>query len=125
MQYRSPNYSTASQRPKLTVKVGKLCFEGYVELKRVLDASYTFTQFGILKFYFENSYQMNNNDLDIKLFEEDRTEVSLPSPPTVNYDDNRVDLDLSGLGLTQDEFYYIEVVLPKGGKRYLHFQYKN
>ena len=125
MQYRSPNYSTASQRPKLTVKVGKLCFEGYVELKRVLDASYTFTQFGILKFYFENSYQMNNNDLDIKLFEEDRTEISLSSPPTVNYDDNRVDLDLSSLGLTQDEFYYIEVVLPKGEKRYLHFQYKN
>lgn len=125
MQFYNANYSTVSSRPKLTLEIGKLCFSGYTKLKRQLDASYTFTQFGVLKFSFEQPYQMHGNDLDIKLFQEDRTEISLSGLPSINYDDNRVQLDLSNLSLTVDDFYYIEVTLPKGGKRYLRFQYKN
>lgn len=127
MRFYSSDYTgaTSGVRPKLTLEVGKLCFSGYTKLKRQKDASYTFTQFGVLKFYFEQPYQMYGNDLEIRLYEEDKTEISLTNLPAVDYDDNRVDLDLSSLGLTQDQFYYIEVTPPKGGKRYLRFQYKN
>lgn len=124
MSFYSSDYSSSSYRPELTIEIGKICFSGYSKVKRQKDASFTFTQFGVLKFYLEQPYEMTSQNLDIKLFEEDRTEIILSSP-SINYDDNRIDLDLSSLGLTQDQFYYIEVTLPKGRKRYLRFQYKN
>lgn len=124
MRYRNSNSTTPSERPKLTLKVGELCFEGYAHVKRTLDAAYTRTRKGVLKFQFDERYEQPVlENLVYTIYDENRQVVSVLENIPIEFSDNRYDLDLTSEGLTQDKIYTLEIAISKNEKRYLKFKY--
>lgn len=107
----------------------------HAELKKRLDGGHTFAIEGGLKFTFDGEYEVSSNvPLDYSVYDKDRvvkggydSQGTLVAGPVLNYeyDDNRYTLDVSGMGLIQDQFYILETTDSKGNTYYLKFIYKD
>lgn len=108
---------------------------GYALVKKKLDGGSTVAVESKLRFEFDGEYDVNTTTfLAYNIYEENRTVLaSAANDGTVtggasalnyNYDDNRYTLDLSGVSLTTDKYYLLEVIDSKGDKKYLKFLFK-
>ena len=138
--YHSSDAASASNRPKINFEVTVYNSEclAYNELKRSLDGGYAIALDGVIKFTMDEEYKMDVlKYLPIKIFDQnhdllessdlDGTVLNASiSPLDLEFDDNRWELDISGIpGVSVGSYYTIEVLTSKGEKRYLRFLYKN
>lgn len=105
-------------------------------LQKKLDGSYVKTVGGKLKFAFKEEYYVDTSEyLIINIYDNqhnaiatcDRTGSTSGGMTALkyNFDDNRYELDLSSVtGITEDEYYILEVVNSKGDKKYLRLLYQ-
>ncbi len=145
--YHSPNTVTPSNRPQWTFKLGLLHLDNllycnpeanpYVELQPKLDAGYTIAYEGMLKFTFQEAYEINPSERwSLKLFDSNHLEIAScdaigttsggMSAQSYTFDDNRFTLDLSNItNATAGEFYLLEVTTQKGDQHYLKVLYQD
>lgn len=103
----------------------------YAVLKKEIDAGFfdlTPTRnpiYGsVLNFLFEEEYINNGVNLQYRLLRMDRTLVSGIPAQSVAYKENRYSINLSSLGLSAtNAFYILEATDKKGEKSYLRFKY--
>lgn len=107
----------------------------HAELKKRMDGGRTLAVEGKLKFTFDEEYDVAPSlFLSYNIYDENRVikgqsddqgnVMSGSTALTYQYDDNRYTLDVSGMNLTQNRYYTLEVLDSKGGKKYLKFIYK-
>ncbi|MCH2223887.1 MAG: hypothetical protein MK066_03885 [Crocinitomicaceae bacterium] len=88
-----------------------------------------------MKFTFDGKYDINSNVyLIYNIYDKNKSIVGSSNSAgltvggaqalSYTYDDNRYLMDLSGLNLSQNEFYTLEVIDTKGTKKYLKFIFK-
>jgi len=109
---------------------------GYAEMKREIDAGYTYAVEGKVKFSFEEEYSIDlNKKLNYNLLDKNNNPVAGCINGTcygnaVNLDynknDNRYELPISTIQEIQiGDFFTIEVTTIKKDKKYLRVQYRN
>ena len=146
--YHSPTSSTTSKHPKIEFSVSLLheddplyCNPGltpYVELKKKMDAGYAIAYNGEAKFTYQEEYEVDAAEyLVINLYDEDhgdpiatcnRIGTTTGGMTAFKYDvdDNRYELDMSGItGIIDGDYYFLEVITAKGDKRYLKILYQD
>lgn len=109
----------------------------YAELKKDMDGGFTFALEGKLKFTFDENYLINESLKFVPFSIVDKTQEVLASsdlngvvfgnvlPIEYKNDDGRYELNLSNVqGMNLGDFYTLEILTPKGDKKYLKFQYK-
>lgn len=107
----------------------------HAELKKGLNGGHTSAVEGKLKFTFDGEYEViSTTYLEYTIYDKDRVikgnsddQGNVMSGSTaLNYqfDDNRYTLDVSGMNLTIDEYYTLEIIDSKGEKKYLKFIFK-
>ncbi|GEM_PF-4654586 len=110
---------------------------GYSELKKQVDAGLAHAAEGVLKFTFDEEYDiesgqfvsMNIYDDDNALIETiafDGTATNGTTSQTYSFDDLRVDLDITNIpSISLGQHYLLEVLTSTGEKLYLRFIYKS
>ncbi|MEM0999637.1 MAG: hypothetical protein AAGN35_21445 [Bacteroidota bacterium] len=93
----------------------------YVGLQDQLDAGYGLMRGGELWFRYDERYATAAN-LEFRILDGRYQEVSLPASVSRNYGANWVQLDLSSAGLSNGDFYTLEVFGPKGDVGRLRFK---
>lgn len=116
----------------------KRCFlttgDNYGSVQRELDDTYYLTHNHVLKVKFEEEYFAGIGEkITYNIYDDQNVVVAsvdyagspssgAPNLP-VQEGDNRFGFNLSGLGLTGNDFYTMEIINKKHEKRYLHFKY--
>lgn len=110
---------------------------GYAEMKREIDAGYTYAVEGKVKFSFDEEYSIDSNKkLNYKILDKDNNDIAGCINGTCygyvlnldyNKNDNRYILDISTIvpALQINDFFTIEVTTIKKDKKYLRVQYRN
>ncbi len=128
----------STSRPNIQFKVNRPCPNlSYAQLKKEIDAGYTYTSAGVLKFYFDETYNITQGKyLPLRIYNKNRVllaNVTLDGTVTLgsiaalpyNVEDNRRSLSLVNLGLVYGEMYLLEIETSTGENRYLKFIYKD
>lgn len=108
----------------------------HYEAKRDMAAGYTYAVEKKLKFTFDEEYDIPaNTKLNYKIYSDARVEIAsyvtgsgaTGGAVAIDYffDDNRYELNLSGVtALVQGNYYFLEISTSTGEKRYVRFQFK-
>lgn len=110
-------------------------YVSHAKVKRKLDGGFTLAVAGKLKVICEGEYEMSSSrKLEYRIYDDLHNEVGGSDEAGVtnggavaydfNYDDNRYEIDLSGLGLMSNQYYLFETIDSKGDKRVLKFMFK-
>ena len=142
-QYYSSNTADTLLRPLIQFNVGIHYTESletlsYYKLKDNFDGGYAKAVSGKLKIFFSEEYKIDNGKyIPLRIYDASHAFIGAvdlngnvtgaASTPLLGYhfNDNRHLLDLSGLSLTNNAIYILEVKTSTGEKRYLKFLYKN
>lgn len=97
----------------------------YGTLSEHLDGSFYVTQLGKLRFKYQERYK-DTFRLDFSIFDmqHNPVPVQVAVSPVKRYGMNWVELDLSGAGLVQDQYYVLEARNRKGDVLYQRFRYQ-
>ena len=119
MSFYSSDYSNASLRPKLVLRLGDIC--SYAKPQKKLDSETYKPVNGVFYFEFNDEYVDGDGELNYMVYDEDRKDAFNGSSPVldVNIGDNRCSFDVSGLSVG---IYILELTNDKKEKFLIRFK---
>jgi hypothetical protein len=95
----------------------------YAVLKDKLDAGYYLAIGGELKLRYDERYN-ESTDLNLRILDENNSEVALSNPVARQYGTNWISLQLPSNDFNQGEYYVLEVRSERGDLTMLRFRYE-